>query len=82
MTSVLARLANSCRVFDLTPLVVLEGCRAATQYQRSLWDALIWAAAKLDQASYVLTEDAEHGSSLEGVRFLNPFSPAFDLSFR
>ncbi len=76
------RLISFCQILDLTPSVVLEGCRGAVQYQRSLWDALIWATAKLNQVPYVLTEDAEHGSSLEGVRFLNPFSPNFDISFR
>ncbi len=74
------RFARCCRVLDLTPSVVLEGCRGAVQHNLSLWDALIWAVAKLNQVPYVLTEDAEHGRFLEGVRFLNPFAPTFDLS--
>lgn len=76
------RLARSCRVLDVTSAVVLEGCRGATQHGMSIWDALIWAAAKLNQVHYVLTEDAEHGRLLEGVLFLNPFSPAFQLDVR
>ncbi len=36
--------------------------------------------AKLNQVPNVLTEDAPHGRLLEGVRFLNPFHPTFDLS--
>ncbi|MBM2827022.1 MAG: PilT protein [Dehalococcoidia bacterium] len=76
------RFSQLCRVIDLTPAVVLEGCRGATQHKLPLWDALIWAVAKLNQVPYLLTEDAEHGSSLEGVRFLNPFLPSFDLTFR
>lgn len=43
------------------------------------WDGLIWAAAKLNQVAYVLTEDAPHGRTVEGVQFLNPFSPEFEL---
>ncbi len=73
------RLARLCRVIPMTPSAVLEGCRGSLQHQMSLWDALIWAVAKLNQVPYVLTEDAEHGRFLEGVRYLNPFAPEFDL---
>ena len=72
------RLANVCRVLDLTPAVVLEGCRGSIEHGLSFWDALIWAVAKLNQVQFVLTEDAEHGRLLEGVRYLNPFVPSFD----
>lgn len=44
----------------------------------SVWDALVWATAKLTQIRYLLTEDAEHGRSLEGVTYLNHFDPRFD----
>lgn len=71
-------LVRSCRVFDLTPAVVLEGCRGATSHSLSVWDGLIWATAKLNQVPYVLTEDMKHGLFLEGVRFQNPFVPEFD----
>ena len=59
---------------------MLEGCRGATEHHLSLWDALIWAVAKLNQVPDVLTEDAEHERFLEGVRFLNPFAAGFDLA--
>ncbi|TAK35410.1 MAG: PIN domain-containing protein [Chloroflexota bacterium] len=74
------RLARICRVLNLTPTAVLEGCRGVVHHQMSLWDALIWAVAKLNQVPCVLTEDAKHGRFLEGVLYLNPFSPEFDLS--
>ena len=45
----------------------------------SIWDALIWAVASVNHIPYVLTEDADHDRILEGVRFLNPFHPQFDL---
>ncbi|HET7772169.1 MAG TPA: PIN domain-containing protein [Chloroflexota bacterium] len=73
------RFSRVCRVLDVTPAVVLEGCRGVVAHGMSLWDALIWAAAKLNQIPYVLTEDAEHGRFLEGVRFLNPFRADFAL---
>ena len=71
---------RTCRIFPLTPTAVLEGCRAATDYSLSVWDALIWATAKLNQIPYVLTEDLKHGLFLEGVRFQNPFAPEFDAA--
>lgn len=74
------RFARAFRVLDLTLAVVLEGCRGSAQHNLPLWDALIWAVAKLNQVPCVLTEDAAHGRLLEGVRFMNPFAPAFDLA--
>ena len=74
------RLSRACRVVDVTPAVVLEGCRGVAAHGMSLWDALIWSAAKLNQVPYILTEDAEHERFLEGVRFLNPFTPDFALT--
>lgn len=71
--------ARTCRVVDLTAPIVLEAYRGVTLYRLSLWDSLIWASAKLSQLPIILTEDAEHGRFLEGVRFLNPFDPHFDL---
>lgn len=73
------RMTRSYQVFALTPMAVLEGCRGSAQHQLAIWDALIWAVAKLNEVPYVLTEDIEHDRSLEGVRFLDPFSPRFDL---
>jgi predicted nucleic acid-binding protein len=72
------RLARACRVLDVTAAVVLEG--GSAHHGLVLWDALIWAAARLNQVAAVLTEDAPHGRTLEGVRFLNPFATEFDLS--
>ncbi len=73
------RFIVSSTVLDVTPAVILEGCRGSAEYQLSVWDALIWAAAKLNQVPFVLTEDAEHGLVREGVRYLNPFSPRFSI---
>ena len=80
--SQVVRLARACRVLDLTSWIVLEACRASNTYQVSIWDALIWASAKVNQIPDVLTEDWKHERVLEGVRFLNPFDPAFDLELR
>jgi predicted nucleic acid-binding protein len=74
------RLARVCPVLDLTSWIVLEACRASNTYQLSIWDALIWASAKVGQIPDVLSEDWEHERVLEGVRFLNPFHREFDLA--
>src|SRR5919199_5369857 len=73
-------LARACRVLDLNSLALIEGCRGVVQHGLSIWDALIWAGAKINQVRYVLTEDSPHGHLLEGIRFLNPFAPSFDLA--
>lgn len=67
-------------VLDITPAVVLEACRGSGEHGLSPWDALVWSAAKLGQLGYVVTEDAEHGRFLEGVTYLDPFDPRFELA--
>lgn len=70
----------SCRVLPLTPPVVMDGCRGCQDHGLAFWDALIWAVTKLNGILYILTEDEEHGRVIEGVRYLNPFHPDFDVS--
>jgi len=74
------RFTGACRVLDLTASIVLEACRASNSYQVSIWDALIWAVAKVNGIPFILTEDADHGSIVDGVHFLNPFHQAFDIT--
>lgn len=66
-------------VYETSGLVVLEAARGVRDHQLSYWDAQIWATARLYQVPVVLSEDFSSGSSLEGVRFVNPFDPAFQL---
>ena len=63
------RFVEACRVLELTPPAVLDGCRGTVEHGLSFWDALIWAVAKRNRIPYLLTEDAEHERFLEGVRF-------------
>lgn len=67
-------------IYDLTELVVLEAVRGLQRYRLSYWDSLIWATAKLNGVPNILSEDFSDGALLEGVRFLNPFVEAFDLT--
>jgi len=73
------RLSHVCDVLDLTPQSVLDGCQAVVQHPMSIWDALIWAVARANGVPYILTEDSDHGRVVGGVRYANPFAPAFDL---
>jgi predicted nucleic acid-binding protein len=74
------RYAEILAVFDLTAAVGIEACRGSLEHKLSVWDALVWSCAKLNQIGYILTEDAEHGRSLEAVTYLNPFDPRFELA--
>jgi predicted nucleic acid-binding protein len=66
-------------VFDLTPMVVLEAGRGGRDHHLSYYDAQIWAAARLNQVPLVFSEDFQDCRVLEGVRFVNPFTPGFVL---
>lgn len=67
-------------VLDLTPVIILEALRGVRDYQLSYWDAQIWATARLNHIPTVLSEDFSDGSNLEGVAFVDPFKPTFDVA--
>jgi predicted nucleic acid-binding protein len=67
-------------VFDLTPSVVLEAARGVRDQRFSYYDAQIWAVARLNQVPLILSEDFNSGSTVEGVRFVDPFEEDFDLN--
>jgi predicted nucleic acid-binding protein len=66
-------------VFDLTPMIVMEAGRGVRDHKLPYYDAQVWATAHLNQLTVVFSEDFRDGSILEGVRFVNPFSPKFRL---
>ncbi len=74
------RLIQIFPVFDLTPLIVLDAARGARDYSLANYDAQIWATARLNQTPVIFSEDFQHGQLLEGIQFINPFLPAFDLN--
>lgn len=71
--------ASSWPVLNLTPPVVLEAARGVSDHVLSYYDAQIWAMARLNQIGVVFSEDFNNGSTLEGVRFVNPFAEEFVL---
>ena len=74
-----SQLAGVFQVFDLTQNIVLEAARGVRDHQLAYYDAQIWAAARLNQVPLIFSEDFQDGQLLEGVRFINPFSHAFNV---
>lgn len=74
-----SELARMWRVLDLTPAIALEAAAGVRDHRLGYWDAQIWATARLNQLPIVLSEDFQDGRWLNGVRFVNPFSPKFDV---
>ena len=72
-------LARLWPVYDLTSMVVLEAGRGVRDHQFSYYDAQIWATARLNQVPVIFSEDFNVGSIIEGVRFVDPFSPGFAI---
>ena len=70
-------LQRAWTVLPVTPLVVLEAARGVRDHQMSYWDAQVWAAARLNQIPTVCSEDLAGAPTIEGVSFVNPFSPGF-----
>ncbi len=67
------------QVIDVSALVVMEAAQAVARHKLSFWDAQIWAAAKLNNIPIILSEDFNTGSTLQGVRFVNPFASGFRI---
>jgi predicted nucleic acid-binding protein len=74
------QMARHFEVYPLTSITILEACRGVRDHQLSYYDSQIWAIARLNQVSVVFTEDFQHGQTLEGVQFINPFNSEFILS--
>lgn len=74
------KLYTAFKVIPLTAPVVMEALRGVGEHRLSYYDAQIWATARLTQIPVVLSEDFNPGATLEGVSFLDPLDPAFDLA--
>lgn len=69
----LEELGKVMEVLPLTPMVVREALRGTQEHRLSFYDAQMWAAARLYQVPYLLTEDMAAGSTIDGVTIVNPF---------
>ena len=77
--SELERHAQVWTVLQVTTEVILAAARAVRDHQLNFWDAQLWAAAKVHGLRTIFSEDFNSGSTLGGVRFVNPFEPGFRL---
>lgn len=75
----LQHLINLFPVIPLTQNIVFEATRCVKDHKLSYYDAQIWAAAKVNQIPVIFSEDFQDGQTIEGVRFVNPFSSNFDI---
>ena len=78
----LTNVQNFKRTFTVHPLtaaIVSEALRGVRDYQLAYYDAQMWACAKLNNLGAIFSEDFNVGARLEGVEFVNPFAPEFDL---
>ena len=75
----LNRLSQVFPVLPLTNYVVFTALKGVGEYQLSYYDAQIWAVAKLYQIPFILSEDFNTGSTIDGVSFLNPFNDNFKI---
>jgi predicted nucleic acid-binding protein len=66
---------TSYQVEPTGTLACLEAAALASQFQLSIWDALIIQAALASGCETLYTEDLQHGLSLRGLRIENPFLP-------
>jgi predicted nucleic acid-binding protein len=64
---------SSWEVVEINTFTVLEAIRGVRVHRFSYWDSLVWATARMNQIPVVLSEDFSHNSTVEGIRFINPF---------
>lgn len=79
-TRAIEGLLASCRCVDLTPMTAYEAVRAAGRYGMRIFDAHIWATARLHGIETIVSEDAQSQPAIEGVRYVNPFARGFRLA--
>lgn len=72
-------LGNTFPVYPVTQMVVNEAVRGARDHGLAYYDSQLWALARLNQIPLIFSEDFQDGQFLEGIRFVNPFVPNFDL---
>jgi predicted nucleic acid-binding protein len=73
-------LLRACVCLDLSASTTTEAMRGAVAFQMRIYDAQIWAAARLNGVSTILTEDNQSRAVIEGVRYVDPFLPGFTLA--
>jgi predicted nucleic acid-binding protein len=78
--SSIAGVLNTLLCLNVTREIALTAVRHAAMRQMRVYDAQMWAVAREYGIPILLTEDTQHAPIVEGVRYVNPFDPAFELS--
>jgi predicted nucleic acid-binding protein len=74
----LSNYVASWEVLALNNLNILEAARGVRDHLFSYYDAQVWAVARMNQIPVVFSEDF-NPCWIEGVQFVNPFTPEFTL---
>lgn len=74
------RFSQMWPVLELNEMVTWEAVRGVRDHRFSYWDAQLWACARLNQAGVIFSEDFAHNGTVDGVRFVNPLLPEFDMN--
>lgn len=72
-TTIVRDLATGSRVLPLTTDGTLQALVGVAAHGLAFWDALLWAVARENGVMTIYSEDFQHGQTIEGVRFVNPF---------
>ena len=62
------------RVVAADDSALLDAMDAVEEHRLSFWDAMLWAVARQNGCSAILSEDMQDGRRLSGVEFVNPFA--------
>jgi predicted nucleic acid-binding protein len=65
---------------DLTRTTTEEAVRAAVQYGMKMYDAQMWAVARVHGIPLIVTEDMQFAPVIEGVGYVDPFAESFQMS--
>lgn len=69
----------SWTVHELDTRALTRAVDAVACHRLSYWDALIWAVARENGLSLILTENLQDGQAMDGVLIRNPFADDFNL---
>lgn len=67
-------LARTFKVVPVTTAVVGEALRGVRDHRLSYFDAQMWAAARLNEVPFLVTENMASGATLDGVSIIDPFT--------
>jgi predicted nucleic acid-binding protein len=74
------RQASIYRTLFLTPsttsATIDKACELAHGHRMQLWDCVVCTASIEAGANVLMTEDMQDGRIIEGLRLMNPFTPA------